>query len=455
MTSPLHSVTSRRRFDSQRGGLLVTALLLAALIALGLAGYLQVSRSSLGLAHRTFFANAALNLAEAGLEEANYCFNQMGAGTSPATAWSDWTIVQTNAMRTLPPFNLDQNAIGIVKVYVSGYNGSSATTYVISQATITPFDGSAPIVKILQSGIKQPGGYFTKGVVGVNGVKVNGKPVFDSFNSNPAKSPTGPWAPYSSTNASANTSVVVKTGTLDLGNGSVKGNVNIGSGVTAPAASQVTGSIETNFSGAFAMPPYPTATSVSKSYNLGSSLPAKLPAAGDLPAADGRYYYFVTGATIGNTTIVAGKNVTIVGQTTSMSSGLTIGAGATCTIYMDGTISASGNGSINNSNWAGALQIFTSTSGTCEISGNGELQACLYAPNATLKAAGGGNSGQLVGSFIAKTITTSGHMDFHYDEALGDLGGGGSSTWKPASWSELQSSSARASVGSLTGNFLP
>jgi hypothetical protein len=138
-----------------------------------------------------------------------------------------------------------------------------------------------------------------------------------------------------------------------------------------------------------------------------------------------------------------------------MSAGLTVDANATCAIYMDGKISASGKGSIENNNWAGALQIFTTTTGSCELSGNGELKACLYAPYAALKVAGGSKGGGLVGSFVAKTITASGQVDFHYDEALRKLNTGGGSSRKPTMWAEIRTGSDRAALGALTGNFLP
>lgn len=453
-TTPRTTRPHSFRRHPQRGGLLVTALLIAALIALGLSSYLKVSRTSLSLAHRTFFANAAINLAEAGLEDALCCFNLMGAGTPLATAWSGWTISGANAMRTLPAFNLDQSGVGVVKVHVTGYNGSVNIATIIAQATITPFDGSAPVVKILRTSL-QRAGVFTNGVVGVQGVTLKGKPFFDSFNSNPTNSPTGPWRTYSSAIATSNTSVVVPTGTVSLGNGMIYGNLSVGPAVSPPPASQVSGTIQTNFTGTFRMPAYPTPASVSRSYTLGSTVPASLPVTGHLPAADGRYYYFVSGTTLTNLTITAGKNVSIIGTTTSLSSGLTIGSNATCAIYIDGVINASSQGSLNNSNWAGALLLFSTTTSECSISGNGELRASVYTPFASLKATGGGSSGSVVGSYVAKTITATGQMSFHYDEALRNLNTGGGNLWGIIGWSEFQSASDRASVSSLTGNFLP
>lgn len=438
----------------QRGSVLVTALLIATALAVGLVGYLTLSKTALKLSQRTLFVSDAGNLAEAGLEEALYCFNQMNAGVAPATAWSGWTLAGSTARRTLPQFNRDQNGIGTVKVFVNSYDSGAADPFVIAQATITPFDGGAPVVKILRLGMMQAG-VFINGLVGLNGLTLKGQPVIDSFNSNPTNSPTGPWVAYSPAISASNTSVVVKAGTIELGNGLVKGNVALGAGVAPPPAAQVTGTIQANYTGKFDMPAYPTAAGVSKSYTLGSTIPAQLPVAGHIPAADGRYYYFVSGATITNTTIKAGANVTIVGTATALSSGVTINANATCAIYIDGVINASSQGSLNNSNWAGALQIFTTTSTECTISGNGELRASVYAPNATLKASGGGSSGSVVGSFVAKTVTATGQMSFHYDEALRYLNTAGGSRWTVSSWAELQPGSDLSALSAATGNFLP
>ena len=109
---PRHNFSTPRG-RSNRGSLLVTAMLFATVIALGLAGYINVSRTTLRLAQRTFYVNDAASLAEAGLEEAMFCYRQAAAGT--ATAWSDWTLDAGNATRTLPTFNRSQNAVGTVK----------------------------------------------------------------------------------------------------------------------------------------------------------------------------------------------------------------------------------------------------------------------------------------------------------------------------------------------------
>jgi len=453
MQPPHFTLPSKAATRRQRGSVLVTALLVATVLAAGLVGYLALSSTALKLAQRTLFASDAGNLAEAGLEEALFCFGQVNSGVAVATAWSGWTLSGTTARRTLPQFNRDQNGVGTVKVFVNDYDGSGADAYVVAQATITPFDGSAPVVKILRLGVAR-GGTFINGVVGLAGLNLNGQPVIDSFNSNPTKSPTGPWRLYSAGISASNALAVVKTGTINLGNGLVKGNVSLGPGVTPPASSQVTGTIQANYGGTFTMPAYPTAAGVSKSYDLGTTIPSQLPVAGHTPAADGRYYYFVNDATIAKVTIKTGASVTIVGRKTALESVTVLGTG-TCAIYIDGTVGAGNKDALNNSNWAGALQIYSTTVNDCTVSGNGELRASLYLPNADLKVAGGGSSGSVVGSFVAKTITATGKMSFHYDEALQYQSVAGSGGWKVSSWGELQPGADRAGLSAATGDFLP
>ena len=436
----------------QRGSVLLTAMLFATVLAAGLAGYAALAWQTVATAQRTFHVRDALGLAESGLEEAIDCFRQMDAGVPAGTAWANWTIDGSNAERTLAPFDRDQRALATVKVHVSGYDGTSATPLVIAQATIVPFDGSAPVSRVVQISLEKQS-YCLRGLVGRQGLTLSGQASADSYNSNPTGSSTGPWAPYPGTGARSNTLVIVPSGTISLsGQARIRGNLQLGPGVNPPPANRVTGTISTNFTGQFPMPEFPTADGVSRSYDLGSTMPALLPVSGHLPASDGRYYYFCTGTTIRNVRIATNRAVTIVGSSTSLGAGLNLQGGASLMVYIDGAINA-GNNAITNSNWAGALQIFSTTSANCSIGGNGSIYACVYAPNATLSCSGGGSSGMLVGSFVARFISSSGHMAFHYDEAL-QLPSAGS-PWAITGWYERRSQTERAALASLTGNFLP
>jgi hypothetical protein len=250
---------------------LIVALLLAALVSISLVSYIKLSTTSMKLSQRSFFADAASNLVETGLEEAIWSFNQMGAGTLVATAWNanGWatnsssvgcvmvtsggsgyttaptvslsggggsgavataivgggavtavkltsmgtgytsaptvafsggggsgaaaTTTNLTAIRTLPTVSLDQNAYGAIKIFVAGYDGNYSTPLIVAQATVTPLDGSVPIVKIAAVTLKWVG-FFANGVVAKNGIDWNGHPTADSWISNATANPSGPWA---------------------------------------------------------------------------------------------------------------------------------------------------------------------------------------------------------------------------------------------------------------------
>jgi hypothetical protein len=109
---------------------------------------------------------------------------------------------------------------------------------------------------------------------------------------------------------------------------------------------------------------------------------------------------------------------------------------------MDGPISP-GNSAVNPTSWPGALEIYSTTHGTCSISGNGAFNGCLYAPDASLVGNGGGNNSQdLCGSFVVGSVTSNGHMCFHYDEGLASPAS--PKAWSLALWTELQADSDRA-----------
>lgn len=444
---------SRRR-AGRRGSVLLAAMLFAAGIAVVLGSYLTLSRTSLKVAHRTFFAHDAANLAEAGLEEALSCFNLMAAGTAPATAWTGWTVAGADAMRTLAPINRSQSAIGLIKVYVSGYDGSVAAPYVVAQATVTPFDGGAPVSKTVHLVLRRNTGTVSPGLVALTRMQLLGSVFVDSFDSNPTGSPTGPWLPYSSGVARSNATVAVLSGSLTMTtSGQIMGNLCLGPGVTAPAASKVTGTITPDYSATFPFPAYPTAASVSRSYDLGTSIPATLPRSGDLPAADGRYYYFVRNTTVRNFSVTANRHVTIVGTSSvGMTTGITLPTTSTLHVYMTGTLVMGTNATHNLNGWAGALRIYTTTSGTCTLGNNARLVACFHAPNAELRLTGTGGSSMIMGYYVANRIYASGNHDIHVDESLHPPAS--TASYEVTRWLDFHSAADRALVAGLTGGYL-
>src|SRR5687768_3116207 len=62
-------------FKSNRGSVLVVALVFAAILAISLTSYLRLSLNSGKLANRSFYMNAAQNLVDTGLERTLWCLN--------------------------------------------------------------------------------------------------------------------------------------------------------------------------------------------------------------------------------------------------------------------------------------------------------------------------------------------------------------------------------------------
>jgi hypothetical protein len=138
-------------------------MLMAAIIGISLVSFIKLSNNSLKQAHRTFYSNSAMNLAEVGLEEAISRFNQLDNVATAADAWpSPWTLNNTAYNSSSSPFTpcatnnftgftVGPNTTGSVKVWVHYYNGQAgATPRIVAKSSITQPDGSPPISKYIE-----------------------------------------------------------------------------------------------------------------------------------------------------------------------------------------------------------------------------------------------------------------------------------------------------------------
>ena len=478
-----------RPLTSERGSVLLTAMLVAIVLGAGLAGYLALSFSSLRLAQRTYYLNCSNNLAEAGLEEAIYAFRLVDTGTVATTAFGNWTLSNGNASLTLPTFNCGQNAIGIVKVYVNGFDGTLAVPTAIAQASITPIGGGPVIKKTLKISMNKKGA-FNAAIITRSGTTIGANAIVDSFNSNPGGGTSGTRLAYPGNGAAANGNMITLgslsnqgtlVGSISLGLGAVvNGNVLLGSGVTAPNAAQVNGSIIPNYTGNYPTPPWPAYPTSTGSYGL-TSIPTTLPRTGDVPSSDGRFYYYPLGVPeslpVRSVTIRANHNVTI--YATSVGAGLILGTDATCIIWTRGsvlTVSTTPNTTTTvivngvptmvlvpattnttgwtNPNWAGALQIY-SLGSSVAISQTTSIRACIYAPLATFTFTNGGISPTFTGSIIANTFSSSVNgLKIRYDESLRNIITPVGTGWSMLKWYDLQGTAESRTLAAATGNFL-
>lgn len=464
---------------SDRGSLLIVAMLMSAIIAISLTSYLQLTRSSLTISNRALYNNGAMNLAENGLEEAMYSINKMVADDT--YDWTDWTndgtTSSSSAWRKWTGYTFDQNATGIVRVYVYNYVGIAAPR-IVARSTITLGGGTArPIEKWVEVALKKAS-KFANGLVAKETITFNGSnATVDSWNSDPTPLVIDAPIAYNSTTMRDNGSVgsiSVAVGSIGVNNADIFGYaatggaaVTVGSqGKVGPfgtaAGAIAPGHTSTDFSASFDPVSAPAATfnNITIPNNANTTLPGAIAA-----AADGKYYISAPEINFNNQTlsIEAGKQVILL--LTNTISAISIGGGSGAInisptgkleIYTEGSISIAGSGVMNGGTTdvtAGQpinFQIWgTKTSGTqnISISGNGVLNGIIYAPQGSVTINGGGNSGSVSGSIVANDITLNGSVKFHYDESLGDFGVG--NPYRVTSWKELTTETQRNAYSSL------
>ena len=444
---------------SRRGALLLTALLFSAIIAISLGSFLRLSTQSTQLSYRTFYAGAAMNAAETGLEHAMWSINKRLGGNS--SVWSDngWTTLGTGAVRRT--FTLDRlsgGATAQVKVYVSSGNLIGTSPFVISRSIITPTRGAAieRWVKISLSKRSR----FSTGLVAKDLISFSGNnAMVDSYDSRlgaytPSPSTTNRFARGSAGSAS------VQADTFNLGNADIWGFAVVGTSDTSglnvgtqgtvgpfgtPQGTVVSDHVMTDFTANFEDVEQPGPYTGTGSYTIPSiSGATTLPRALDLlPAADGKYYYNIGSISIGgnatnvltiaNNVVIrmtgAGTNISLSGNASiriNPPSGLIT---PKVEIFTAGNVSIGGNGVANPSKPANFILWGTkpqseATPQSISISGNGVLSSVVYAPNGAISLNGGGTNGNVFGSIVGKNITVTGGSAFHYDEALADLDSG-------------------------------
>ncbi len=443
---------------NQRGAILIVALLLAALIAVGLGSYINLNLSSSRLAKRTFNGYAALNLAEAGAEEAVWSFNRTQRGDTEA--WSKWTNNGSAAWQKFSDFSFGANTTGSVKVYVDTFRPSTnSRPKIVAQSSIAA-PGETPVTRMLEVTLRRRS-LFANGLVAKDTVSFAGAVAsVDSWNSDPDNNDATAAVPYSSavrtdhgtvaSTAVVNSAVLVNQANIwgyvatgggqpDVGtNGTIRG-------VSTPSGVKIDPSrISTDFNADFDLVLVPVDGTVLTTVGatlgtLGTKTKWRIPSI----------------ALTGTQTLTILGDVTIV-LTATTGNALDVGgtaqiivpAGSKLTIYVETHLKIAGKGLANGNIQPASCQIYgvsNSPGGQdLEIVGNGSLCAVVYAPNGNVEIKG---NGDVMGSIVANKIKIAGNADFHYDESLADRDS--SQPFSISKWRELTSASDRARYEAL------
>lgn len=415
---------------SERGAVLIVALLVAALIALALGSYVNLNLSSARLAKRTFHRAAAFGLAEAGAEEALWSFNQ--ANVLAPSAWADWTRSGPAAWRKFNGFDFGNNSTGHVKVYVDNTTpGTGVRPMIVALASVESPD-SAPVEQMLEI-MLQRRSPFSSGLLAKRSIAFSGaRASADSWNSDPDSDPT---------TAPVNYGMLVRNDKVHVASGSVLNTAVLVNQATVWGYVSTGGSQpEVGPTGSIRGEDSPDNVRIDPN-RVATDFVAEFPHV--VAPADGTYIATV-GATLGTAGVATkwrcpglvlkgNDTLTILGDVTlTLTAGagvdtlsvtgnaaILIPAGSSLTLYSEGNLKIAGNGVGNANVQPISLRIFgtnTQAGGQeIDIVGQGALKAAIYAPNADVSLNG---NGDIMGAVVAATIRLTGEADFHYDEAL-------------------------------------
>ena len=445
-----------RAHARSRGSAVITVLVLAAVTAVIASGFLFRSAQEAKLATRSFFQSAALNLAEAGIEEGLHASNSDALTT--ANGWSLVSGSTTDYWKTITSgFDFTQ-ATGAIYIRV---DRSDVLAPIVTAAGVINIPRQPAILKQLRVvGAKRR--LWGNGVVAKGLLTFSGNANIDSYDSN-----AGVY--NSATNRSdlcgvATTStavdpVVVGSSAMIYGYVSTGGGepvVGTGGriyGVTTPSATLVdTTRIRHDFVANLPDVTAPAGTATSLS-SISSTI--TLPRSGDTAGANGRYLYTTSAISMeshdtvkitGPVDLIVTGNISITGN-----AGLVIGGtGATSpslNIYCPGAIELGGTSALNATNKPATLTVWgTAPAGstqTVNITGTTDFLGTIYAPNAAVTLTGNGETN---GALIGNTVTVAGSGAFHYDIRLGDLATTLDVSYRVMTWSELTAATSSGSA---------
>jgi hypothetical protein len=418
------------RIQKTNGSAMITAVVLAAVLSILVAGYLSSISSQYTLDNRATQWQQSLYLAEAGvelgLEQMNYHY---ATGNSPFSGWQSLaggTAYSTNVTGLL---DLNGDTVGDYSVVVTNVGGTAPIVY----ATGTAANLHGPSVsRMVWVTTKKgyPYSFLSKG----NIKSTNPSFYIDSFDSSTTTNGQYPGGGPLNANALMGTTAggtISWTGNF-YGNMTVSGagtmtslSGSMGNVFGAGRATTVGSAVAKGFLQTVPAPSsFPAATAPYSAGAPAKSLGAMNLSTTNYTLASGDYYATsITGTSAGGKLNCTGNvRLYVTGAITfNQNCGIDVASGGNLELYVGTTITLNNAGYINSSSSAGQCIITglgasgTSWSLTC----NGKFNAVVYAPNVDVTVTG---TGVISGAMYANSFTMSGAGSFHYDEALGQQG---------------------------------
>jgi hypothetical protein len=492
---------------STQGSVLITALIFSAIIAISLTAYLRLALTTGKVANRSFYFNAAQNLADTGLEHTLWCLNNATTYTPPL----NWTTggfsdlggnLYRATLPTVGSYTLSGGATGTVKVHVDNATGRP---HVLARAIVTLGDGTT-LSKTVEAYLQQRS-WSNGGMISRTGMYFNGNVEVDSWISHGDDASRANDVVYSTAVRRAE-GQIASPQLIAIQNADVYGRASIGtddnSGITWGSTGRVgdfsappnyldPNRVTYNFTASFPdVTPVPNNTANTSGTNLGTiTTSIELPRTngagvltGDV-ASGGIYYYYISSLTVnGAHTIAVGPPTAGVGSTNPKvkvvlvvtgnmtlggTSQLVINPGSKLTIYSGGDINITGNTGIQNGgpdpggsadpwlnmNMASDFTLLgTRTAAQIQASmamqnwtlqGTSYLTAAIFGPNANITI---GGTGDTFGSVVGNEVRMTGSGNFHQDESLANVRTSG--LYQLMKWREITTAAELASPAVAT-----
>ncbi len=404
-------------YRSKRGSVLIVTTVFATIAALAIGSYIRLAATEMRLANAQFYANASLNLAEAGVEEALYAINL----SSPSEeGWVTNGEVDT-LIKVVDGIPLGHGGTGGFRVRVSGI--ASGTPVIVAQGEVLSNGGESQTVRQIEV-ILDSRSLFANGIMADDIMMRGGNIEVNSMNSE-----TGEILGNARV---ASTSL--KEESMDLGNATIHGSVATrGWDPKTRPNSVITGGITDDFNSDLPQIQLPENDLPYYHYDGGPGV------LGDPDV--GTMYLRTSDLTLsgddelriqGDVVLIVDNDIDITGG-----AGITIEDGASLKMYVGGDAFIGGTGMVNESNVPSNLQMYgiNPESQSFTLAGNAAWHGALYAPTADVEIRGGGSSGVFYGAVVGSKVTMRGNTTFYYDEKLAELVDG--NTFAMANWREL------------------
>ncbi|MDQ8201654.1 hypothetical protein [Pelagicoccus sp. SDUM812003] len=450
--------------SDKRGSALLASVIIALVVGLWVASAIQSSLTEYKLSLRYLDMQKALNLAESGLEE--------GIRAYKASNWTGWNSHSNGYYKEESVVAQDWGLEGTIKIFIT--KGSSSPQ-LAAEGTVTSTNGTTVskqiLVKFKRSSL------FSNGLLSRRQIIMNGTGVtVDSYDSRLGDYTPAPSEANRFANGNVGSMMLHNEDPL-LNQANIYGYISVAGefdfeksfhkkGILGPLGSperfQDPDRVTEDFYADLPpveVPSYGSwddvrdlnggASDINGPLTLGDpsdTTPAEyqaerisLSGAGDVLTINGPVTLFVR------------RNVSVSGN-----GAIRVTENGSLTLYSQESLSITGNGSLdgmqNETKKPEKFMIYNTTpteGGTSvDVAGNGKVYAVVYAPNSNIHLQGGGSSGTVHGSMVGWEITLSGGYAFHYDEALADLGGGG--TMAIEHWRELKTDAERLPFDNVT-----